>query len=365
MSLGPWTVRACSCGVLGSGWTPRLDGSASACARLDGNGEADAHRSSLESVTRSTQTRGSAPPERRRSEPLEPTRALRGSGRKGRRAGLCRSIDSPMPSEVVFSNPVNRATSVDTRPLSYDFENGEGESGDELPRTSTFDNRDATQPSDPSPEPPLMQAAWNNFLGHSPSWYKLTMVSFLLVNILIRFTLGKKLCAWAVLLEFIFSLACGLYCYPLQSGGLIVVEAFVLGLTKSKTMVHEVEMNLNVLLLVVFMVAAIHFLKNLLLWVFTKLLLGVESKIMMSALLMLTTAVLSAFLDALSVAAVLVSVCTGILGVYFHVVADADLPTDDSHHEVGVLASSPQHSCVFLSVFLCRGRSLRVVCLRC
>ena len=263
-----------------------------------------------------------------------------------------------MPGEVVFSNPV---TSLDTRPLSYDFENGDGGAGDELPRTSTFDNTDATQPSVTSPEPSLKQAAWDNFLGHSPNWYKLTMLSFLLVNILIRFVVGKKLCAWAVLLEFIFTLACGLHCYPLQSGGLIVVEAFVLGLASSHTMLHEVEMNLNVLLLVVFMVAAIHFLKNLLLWVFTKLLLGVESKIMMSALLMFLTALLSAFLDALSVAAVLVSVCTGILGVYFHVVADADLPTDDTHHEVGVFASRSLRSCAFL----CRGRSPRAGCPPC
>lgn len=247
-----------------------------------------------------------------------------------------------MPGEVVFSNPVtSKDLSIDARPLSYDFENGES-AEDDAPRTSTFDDTDTS-----APQPTLPQAFMQNFLGHSPVWYKLTMVSFLLVNILIKVALNDKLCAWAVLLEFIFTLACGLYCYPLQSGGLIVVEAFVLGLAKSDTFLHEVEMNLNVLLLVVFMVAAIHFLKNLLLWFFTKLLLGVESKIVMSALLMFMTALLSAFLDALSVAAVLVSVCTGILGVYFHVVADADLPADDTHHEVRVTASPSERSPVF------------------
>lgn len=258
-----------------------------------------------------------------------------------------------MPGEVVFSNPVTRQSeSIDGhRPLSLDFENEEGLE-DDLPRTSTFDNTDAAPP-----QPTLPQACMENFLGHSPVWFKLTMLSFLLVNPLIKVAVNDTLCAWAVLLEFIFTLACGLYCYPLQSGGLIVLEAYMLGLAKSKTLLHEIEMNLNVLLLVVFMVAAIHFLKNLLLWVFTKLLLGVESKIAMSALLMFMTAVLSAFLDALSVAAVLVSVCTGILGVYFHVVADADLPTDDSHHEVGVIASPSKRSYVFLS----RGRSATIV----
>ena len=47
-----------------------------------------------------------------------------------------------------------------------------------------------------------------------------------------------------------------------------VSEAFAV-CNRSK---HEVEMNINVLLLVAFMVTCIHFLKNLLLWVFTNLL---------------------------------------------------------------------------------------------
>eukprot|EP01043_Picozoa_sp_COSAG02_P015086 COSAG02_NODE_634_length_19259_cov_9.871347_5_plen_586_part_00 len=182
----------------------------------------------------------------------------------------------------------------------------------------------------------------HNFLGHSPGWYKVCIVTFLVANVAIRLALpavlgldkAKMVCAWAVLLEFIFTLACALHCYPLQPGGLIVIQAFALGLAKPYTMKHEVEANLNVLLLVAFMVACIHFLKNLLLWVFTQLLIKIESKTTLSMLIMLVTAVLSAFLDALSVAAVLVSVCTGALGVYFHVVADADLPMlDYMHHE--------------------------------
>lgn len=183
-------------------------------------------------------------------------------------------------------------------------------------------------------EPGLIAAFWGNFLGHCPLWYKVTMVVFLVTNPFISMAAGKKVCAWAVLLEFIFTLAMAPLCYPMQSGGLIVIEAFGLGLASADTMKHEVEMNLNVLLLVAFMVACIHFLKNLLLWIFTKLLIGVESKTTMSVLIMLVSAVLSAFLDALSVAAVLVSVCTGVLGVYFHVVADADLPQlEHMHHE--------------------------------
>jgi Na+/H+ antiporter NhaB len=187
---------------------------------------------------------------------------------------------------------------------------------------------------EPEKQYSICGALWNNFLGHCPLWYKLAIVTFLCANIPIRYGLGTKICAWAVLLEFIFTLACALHCYPLQPGGLIVIEAFALGLAKAETMKYEVEHNLNVLLLVAFMVACIHFLKNLLLWVFTELLIQINSKTVMSVLIMFLTAVLSAFLDALSVAAVLVSVCTGALGVYFHVVADADLPMlDIVHHD--------------------------------
>ena len=57
--------------------------------------------------------------------------------------------------------------------------------------------------------------------------------------------------------------------------------------------------------LVAFMVTCIHFLKNLLLWVFTNILVRIESKVLLSVAMMLVSAVLAAFLDALSVAAVI------------------------------------------------------------
>lgn len=50
--------------------------------------------------------------------------------------------------------------------------------------------------------------------------------------------------------------------------------------------------------------------------------------------MMLVSALMAAFLDALSVAAVVVSVCTGVLGVYYHVVENANLPLlEGLHHE--------------------------------
>jgi NhaB family Na+:H+ antiporter len=165
----------------------------------------------------------------------------------------------------------------------------------------------------------LAHAVAHNFLGHSPGWYKVAILVFLLLNVVLRFAISKKAAAWAVLLEFVFTLAMGTQSYPLMAGGLVVIEAFVLGLASPEKFKHEVEINTNVLLLVIFMVACIHFLKHLLLWIFINMLIKIQNKVALSVAIMLVSAFMSAFLDALSVAAVVVSVCTGILGVYYQV----------------------------------------------
>ena len=83
---------------------------------------------------------------------------------------------------------------------------------------------------------------------------------------------GNFIIGWVFLLEFIFTLALALKCYPLQPGGLLAIEAIVLGLTSTKSVFHEIENNIEVILLLVFMVAGIYFMKNLMLTIFTKLL---------------------------------------------------------------------------------------------
>jgi len=144
---------------------------------------------------------------------------------------------------------------------------------------------------------------------------------------------APKVTAWCVLLEFIFTLAMATNCYPLQPGGLIFIQAFAMGLCSAKKFKHEVEMNIDVILLVCFMVACIHFMKNLLLMVFTNVLIKFESKPVLALTMMMLSAVMSAFLDALSVAAVIVSVCTGVLGVYYNVVEHTALPDLGGHHD--------------------------------
>ena len=119
------------------------------------------------------------------------------------------------------------------------------------------------------------------------------------------------LLGWIVLLQFIFTLVFSIQCYPLQPGGLIAFQALLLGLTDPYHVLHEIESNLEVILLLVFMVSAIFFMKNLLMVIFTKLLQRVKSKILLSLLFVISAAFLSAFLDALTVTAVLITVMVG------------------------------------------------------
>ena len=162
----------------------------------------------------------------------------------------------------------------------------------------------------------LSRAFARNFLGASPPWYKWTICAFLLVNPLLLFGLGPYVTAWAIVIEFIFTLALALKCYPLQAGGLIAFEAVLIGLTKTEHVLVEISRNFEVLLLLIFMVAGIFFMKDLLLAAFTKLFLGVRKKWLLSLLFTATLAALSAFLDALTVTAVLIAVAGGFYALY-------------------------------------------------
>ena len=174
------------------------------------------------------------------------------------------------------------------------------------------------------------------FLGNAPGWYKSTIIGFLIINPPLLMILnsvgldGNFIIGWVFLLEFIFTLALALKCYPLQPGGLLALEAIIMGLTSTKSVFHEIENNIEVILLLVFMVAGIYFMKNLMLTIFTKLLLNIRSKTLLSLLFCISAAVLSAFLDALTVTAVLIGVTIGFYRIY-HVVASGGSFSDDSH----------------------------------
>ena len=163
---------------------------------------------------------------------------------------------------------------------------------------------------------------YNNFLGESPKWYKNLIILFLVSNPLIYIFLiniGSEagfIMGWIILAQFILTLAMALNCYPLQPGGLIAIQSVLMGLTNTKNIYHEVELNLKVILLLVFMVAGIYFMKDFLLYIFTKLLVNVRNKRTLSVLFVISAAVLSAFLDALTVTAVLIAVAVGFYYVF-------------------------------------------------
>ncbi|MGD8580377.1 MAG: hypothetical protein PVI46_13665, partial [Lysobacterales bacterium] len=128
----------------------------------------------------------------------------------------------------------------------------------------------------------IAQSILDNFLGNAAGWYKLTIVAFLLVNPLVLAVFGPFLAGWLLVAEFIFCLAMALKCYPLQPGGMLALEAVLLGMTSPATVYHESENNFAVILLLIFMVAGIFFLKDLLLYIFTKILIRVRSKVLLS-----------------------------------------------------------------------------------
>jgi len=130
---------------------------------------------------------------------------------------------------------------------------------------------------------------------------------------------------------FIFTLAMALKCYPLQPGGLLAIQAVAIGMTSPEMVYHEVEAQLKVILLLVFMVAGIHFMRDLLLFTFSKILIKIKNKVLLSFLFCFAGAILSAFLDALTVTAVLISIGVGFYGVY-HKVASGKKFSDDHDH---------------------------------
>ena len=162
----------------------------------------------------------------------------------------------------------------------------------------------------------MLQLITNNFLGKAPLWYKYTILFFLLLNPVIFFGVSPYAAGWLILLEFIFTLALSLQAYPVPTGGLLALQAALIGLAKPETIYSEVAANLPTLLLVIFMVAGIYYLKDVLALIFTSLFLKFSKKWQICLVFCTTTASLASFLDALTVLAVLIAVVFGFYAIY-------------------------------------------------
>lgn len=176
----------------------------------------------------------------------------------------------------------------------------------------------------------LSLTAAASFLGHAPRWYGLFVVVALLLNPLLLWQLGPVVTGWAIVFEFIVTLALALKCYPLAPGGLIAIEAVLLGLTTPEAVYGETSAGLPIILLLIFMVSAIAFMQELLVFVFSKVLTAIRSPSILALGFSVVAAVLSAFLDALTVIAVVITVSFGFYRVYFRVVAGLE-KIDESH----------------------------------
>ncbi len=178
--------------------------------------------------------------------------------------------------------------------------------------------------------------AFSSFMGNSPLWYKQAVIFSLILNPILLFgiggEMGKIVTGWFILVEFIATLALALSCYPLIPGGLLAFEAAIIGLVTPEGIYHEVEANIEVILLLLFMVAGIHFMQDLLSWIFTKILTGIRSKIYLSLTFAFVGAFLSAWLDALTVTAVMIAVAIAFYNIYTSASLDDRAP-DKSQNE--------------------------------
>ena len=171
----------------------------------------------------------------------------------------------------------------------------------------------------------FMRAFARNFLGNAPGWYKWTIIAFLLANPVLFYTIGPFITGWVLIGEFIFTLAMALKCYPLPAGGILTLEAVAIGMTHPAAVYHEALKNFEVILLLVFMVAGIFFMKDFLQFTFTRILVRIRSKILISFLFCFIGAFLSAFLDALTVTAVIIAVAYAFYDVYHRFVSGMDM----------------------------------------
>lgn len=154
-----------------------------------------------------------------------------------------------------------------------------------------------------------------NFLGNAPGWYKASVLAFLLANPLLTALAGGRAAGWALLAEFVFCLWHARRCYPLQPAGLLALEAAALGLTTTSAIYDETLAHLPLLLLLVFLMAAVHFMRELLCAALVEVLLAHRSKTLLSVATLTAATLLSALVDALTLVALAVGAVAGVYAV--------------------------------------------------
>jgi NhaB family Na+:H+ antiporter len=179
----------------------------------------------------------------------------------------------------------------------------------------------------------VTQAVAAIFFGNAPTWYKQAIVTFLIINPIL-FMFNPYAAGWALVLEFIFTLAMALKCYPPQLEGLLLIQAMFIGMTTPGHIKHEMVVSIEVILLLVFMVAGIYFMKGLLLYLYTKLLIKLKNKMVLSVAFASACALLPLFLGAFTLVAVIITVYLGFYSIYHKVASDKHFHCEHDHsHE--------------------------------
>ena len=178
------------------------------------------------------------------------------------------------------------------------------------------------------------------FMAGAPSWYKTLIAGFLIVNLPIYFIFGPFVTGWVVLTEFLIVLIFSLQSYPLFPGGLLALEALFLKMVTVEGAMKEIHANLDIIMLLIFLVPAIYFMKPLLRWIFMRIFSLSQNKVVLSLVFLLVGAFLSAWLDALTVIAVMISVCAGAEQISTQICKD--LP-EDAEEFKGVLRNLLMH----------------------
>ncbi|MDR0379235.1 MAG: sodium/proton antiporter [Candidatus Accumulibacter sp.] len=200
----------------------------------------------------------------------------------------------------------------------------------------------------------MLKILIDNFLGKNPLWYKLTILAFLAVNPLVFHFASPFAAGWLLLIEFIFTLALALKCYPIPSGGLLALEAVIIGITTPEGVYKEVASNLPTLLLLIFMVASVYYVKDIFFLIFTKTFIFVRRKYVLSFLFFLISAVVSAFLDALTLMAVIIAACSNFYAIYHrHQVASRMFDGDEE--KIRMTEQELEEFCGFLRNIIMHG----------
>lgn len=163
----------------------------------------------------------------------------------------------------------------------------------------------------------FFQVLIKNFLGSQTNlYYKYIILFFIIINFFMFFLVSKFISGWLILIEFIFILIFSLQCYPFLPGGLILIQSIFMQIVQIKNIQEEINHNQEVIFLLIFMISSIKFLKKILLFIFTRILLSIKSKIFLSLFYFIISALFSAFLDAITVMFVIITVTKEIYNNY-------------------------------------------------